>query len=127
MFDEIYYWMYQYLRKIKTNDMPAFNAYLLICLLQIFNIGTLATIINYFLKINIDRNTAIYTGLGLAFVLAVINRFFIYNKRETIFKEFEGTLPERKTKGRIYFWLYTLLSLVIFYVAIANLVTPKYQ
>ena len=52
------------LRKIKTNDMPAFNAYILICLLQIFNIVTITTVINYFLKMDMKRDIAIYTGLG---------------------------------------------------------------
>lgn len=126
MFKELYYWMYMTLRKLKTNDTPAFNAYILICLLQIFNIGTLATIINYFSKINIDRNAAIYTGLGLAFILAVINRILLYNKRETIFKKHEEALPNRKEKGRIYFWLYVIFSFIVFFVAVANLVTPKY-
>lgn len=126
MFEELYYWMYLNLRKMKSNNMPAFNAYILICLLQIFNLGTLAVIINYFFKINIDRNLAICTGIGLAFLLAVINRILLYNERETIFKKYEKNLPGRKVKGQIYLWLYVLLSFVAYFVSVANLVTPKY-
>lgn len=106
--------------------MPAFNAYILICLLQIFNIGTIATVINYFLKIDMKRDIAIYTGLGLAFIMVITNRFLLYNKREFIFKRYENIPIERRTKGQIYFWLYVVLSFVIFFVAIANLITPKY-
>ena len=126
MFSELYYWMYMTLRKIKTNDMPAFNAYILICLLQIFNIATIATIINYFLNINIGKDIAGYGGLGLAFIMAITNRFILYNKREIIFKQYDNLPIDRRTKGQIYFWLYLVLSIVIFFVVIANLVTPKY-
>lgn len=34
MYELIYYWMYFYLSKIKTNKTPAFNAFLLIVLLE---------------------------------------------------------------------------------------------
>jgi hypothetical protein len=68
MFRELYYWMYMTLKKIRTNDTPAFNASLLLCILP----------------------------------------------------------PERRTKGQIYFWLYVVLSLVIFFAAGINPVTPKY-
>jgi hypothetical protein len=40
MFEELYYWMSNRLAKIKSNDNPSFNAYFLIGILQIFNIGT---------------------------------------------------------------------------------------
>ena len=123
MFSELYYWMYINLRKIKTNDLPAFNAYILICLLQIFNIATIVVIIKYFLNINIniDRNIAGYIGLGFAFISAITNRFILYNKREIIFKKCDNLPIDRQTKGQIYFWLYLILSIAIFFVTLANL------
>ena len=126
MFKELFYWMYRNLQKIRTNDTPVFNAYLLICVLQMANIGTIFVLINYFLKVDIVKISAVYIGLALAFSVMIINYFFLYSNREAIFKEYEDIPSERKTKGQIYFWLYVILSFVIFFVAVANLVTPKY-
>jgi hypothetical protein len=90
-------------------------------MLQAFNIGTFIVIINYFAKIHFAKNAHIYIGLSLAFVLAVINYFYLYAKRAKIFKKYANVSPKRKVKGLIYFWLYALLSTIIFFVAVANL------
>jgi len=126
MFNEPYYWMYTYLKKIKTNDMPAFNACLLMCILQMANIGTILVVIFFFLKTNINKSIAVYAGLTMAVTLIVLNYFLLYIKRETIFEKYENNPLKRKTKGKIYFFVYVLLSLAIFFVALANLVTPNY-
>lgn len=127
MFNELYYWMYYHLCKIKTNDTPALNAYIIISVLQGFNIGTIYIIAAYFLKVDTstDRNTALYMGLSLIAVLYLINYFLLYRKRETIFQKYESASPKRKTKGMIYFWLYVVLSLVILFTLGINLVPTK--
>jgi hypothetical protein len=126
MFDELYYWMYTRLTKIKSNDDPAFNAYFLIGFLQVANIGTVFVIINYFAKIQFAKNAYIYIGLSLAFVLAVLNYFTLYSKRQSIFKKYEQALPTRRKKGLLFFWIYTILSLIIFWTLVAFLVTPRH-
>lgn len=118
--------MYVYLSKVKTNKTPAFSAYVLICILQVFNIGTLGVFINFFSKIDMNKNTAVTTGLALIVVLYILNYILLYAKRKSIFQEYENITTDRKGKGQISFWLYVVLSLVIFFVVIANLVTPKY-
>ena|ERR1035437_5484202 len=127
MFQEIYYWMYTRLCKIKSNDMSASNAVFLIVTLQSFNIATVFVIINYYAKIHFAKSLNVYIGLSLAFVLCVINYFLLYAKREKIFKKYENISAKRNVKGLIYFWLYVLLSTIIFFVAAANLVPHKYQ
>ena len=126
MFNELYYWMSTRLAKIESNDNPPFNAYFVIIILQSFNLGTIFVIVNYFTKIHFAKNAYIYLGLSEAFVLAVINYFTLYAKRKDIFKKYENVSPKRKTRGLLYFWLYVLLSTIIFFVAVANMVTPKY-
>ena len=127
MFGELYYWMYTTLKKKNPNDTPEFNAYLLICILQLFNIATIVIVIKYFLNIyiNIERDKSTYIGLGFALILAITNRFVLYNKREIIFKKYENLPVERQTKGQIYFWLYVVLSVVIVFTAGINLVPMK--
>ena len=126
MFNEMYFWMLTYLGKIKTNKTPAFNAYLIISALQIFNIGTVYVIGNYFLKIVMDRNSAIILGLIFAAAFAILNYFILYAKRESIIKKYSEAPIKRKIRGQILFWLYTILSFVVYFVSIANLVTPRY-
>ena len=106
--------------------MPAFNACLLMCILQMANIGTILVVIFFFLKTNINKSIAVYAGLTMAVTLIVLNYFLLYIKRETIFEKYENNPLKRKTKGKIYFFVYVLLSLAIFFVALANLVTPNY-
>jgi threonine/homoserine/homoserine lactone efflux protein len=126
MFKELYYWMYFYLSKIKTNDTPAFNAGLLISLLQIFNILTFAIIINYFVKADLDIIVSDYVGLTLCAILLIIDYFSLYAQRKIIFEKYGALQPKRKTRGIICFWLYAVLSLVGLFVSGAYLVTPRY-
>jgi hypothetical protein len=128
MFGELYYWMYQYLRKIKTNDTPSTNAYFLICLLQGFNIMTFTVVVAYFFKLNVavNRNITIYLGLALTVTLFIVNFILLFARRNMIFAKYDAMKRERKIKGQIYFWLYFLLSFIIFFVSVANLVEPKY-
>jgi hypothetical protein len=127
MFKELYYWMSNRLSNIPSNDNPDFNAYILIALLQIFNIGTLFIILDhFFLKIHYPKNAHIYIGLSEALIFFVINYFTLYTKRKVIFQKYEKMDAKRKKRGLIYFWTYVILSIVIFFVAAANLVTPKY-
>lgn len=126
MFKELYYWMSTRLAKIKSNDDPPFNAYFVICFLQSFNIGTIYVVVNYYAKIHFVKNAYVYLGLSLALVLFVINYNLLYKKREDIFKKYENLQPKRKVEGLVYFWLYVLLSTIIFFVAAANFVIPKY-
>lgn len=118
--------MVTYLSKIKTNKTPAFNAYLIISVLQYINIGTLYVISNYYLQIVMDRNTAIISGLIFAAAFAILNYFILYAKRESIIKKYSEAPIKRKTRGQILFWLYVILSFVAFSISVANLVTPRY-
>jgi len=126
MYNEIYFWLYTYLSRIKTNKTPAFNAYLILSVLHIFNLGTLLIWINYFLKYNIERQTAVYLGLILALIFAFINYFIYYARRENIIKKYNEHLSHRKTWGQIYFWLYVVFSFIVFFVSVSKIVNPKY-
>jgi hypothetical protein len=126
MYKEIYFWMYSYLSRIKTNKTPAFNSYIIICVLQLFNIGTLGGVINFFFRTDIEKTLAVYVGLTTMCFLYILNYFLLYNKREEIFKKYKDAPARRRTTGQLYFWIYVLLSFTIFFVVIANLVTQRY-
>jgi hypothetical protein len=118
--------MYSYLSKIKTNQTPAFNAYVIISVLQMFNLGTIGVWLNYFLSIDFNRNSAVYIGLFSIGILYILNYFILYARRKIIFEKYKDLITDRKKRGQIYFWLYIVLTFFIFFVSVANLVTPEY-
>jgi hypothetical protein len=122
MFKEIFYWMSTRLAKIKSNDNPSLNAYFIICFLQSFNIGTLFIFLNYFAKLRFPKNAYIYFGVSLAILLLILNYQLYYKHKEEIFEKYEKFSPKRKVKGLVYFWLYVLLSTIIFFLSTAHLV-----
>jgi len=126
MFKEIYYWMTTRLSKIKSNDNPPFNAYFMICFLQGFNIETIFIVVNYFTKIHFAKNSYIYWGLLEAFILFLINYNTLYKNKNEIYEKYVKIDSKRKTKGLIFFWLYVSISIILFFVAAAYLVTPNY-
>jgi len=118
MFREIYYWIFIFQSSIKTNKTPAFNSYVLICILQAFNIGTFYIISAYLLKISIsiDWGLVNYLGIGLALLLYIINYFLLYAKREEIFEQYQKLTKGRRITGKIYSFLYIVLSFVALFV-----------
>jgi len=85
-------------------------------MLQINNIGTLLMILNYFSKTNIvEQKDVIYFGVLLAIVFLALNYFTLYSKRCSIFVKFEGMSKFRRTKGKIFFWLYIILTFAFFF------------
>ena len=121
MFREIYFWMYHYLCKIKTNKTPAFNSLLIICVFQGFNLGTCVIVINYLLgfgHFNFDPNLV---GLSSCIVLSLINYFVLFRHKDFIFDKYSKLNAKRKHKGQIYFWIYISLSILLFFISVANL------
>ena len=122
MFKEYYYFMFYYLRSIKTNDTPAFNAYLLISLLQGLNIESIYIIVAYIFRFSYtpNKNIIIYIGLSLSIALFIINYFLLFAQRKNIFDKYELLSQKIKSKRMIYFWAYVTISVIIFFVSVAN-------
>jgi hypothetical protein len=126
LFKELYYWLYELLKKVKTNDNPGFNAYLGISFFECVNVLALVGIVNYFFALDIPRNIAVYFGIFIYVSLTAINFFSLFRKRNEIIKKLEKYSTERQNKGKLYFWLYALTTIVLFIYVIINLVKPKY-
>jgi len=115
-FEELYFWTYAYLCKMRSTDRPAFNAYVAISGLQGFNIGTIALCLANLLKVPLEKNSVIAFGLSLILFLYVYNFSALYRKREMIFKKFRHMQPKRKIKGKLLYWAYLVLTFVIFFI-----------
>lgn len=126
MFKELYYRLYELLKKVKTNDNPGFNAFIGISFFQGINILTLVRIANFFFTIDISKDTAIYSGIFIYVSLTAVNFFSLFRTRKEIIKKFEKLPIERQSKGKLYLWLYILITIGLFMYVIINLATPKY-
>ena len=123
MLGEMYYWMIFYLKKVKTNDMPEFNAYLLICILVNSNLLTLAMIVSYLIgfDLTIFRDDSKYIGLVGGLSLMIFLYFYLFKNRKHILEKYDQLPQKRRTKGIIIFWFYSIISLSLFFIVGVNL------
>lgn len=124
MFKEFYYFMYCNLLKVKTNDRPAFNAYLITCMLLCLNIITCIIILRYLFNIDFKTNkdSVTYFGLFLAISISIVNYFTLYLKRTSIFDKYKEMPKERESKRKIMWRIYEIVSYLTFFIACANLI-----
>ena len=109
----LYYKLYQALRKVKTNDTPAHNAMLLICILNIMNIMTIEVFSNHFFKfkfIHISKNAIILPVGVLFFLIYIISYFSLYKKREKLLMKYKNENKFKSKMGFILLILYFVLS-----------------
>ena len=123
MIKEIYYWMIFYLKKVQTNDMPEFNAYLLICILLNSNLLTLAMIVSYLIgfDLTIFRDDSKYIGLVGGLSLMIFIYFYLFKNSKIILEKYNQLPKKRRTKGIIIFWIYSIISLSLFFIVGVNL------
>jgi len=124
MLQEIYFWMTFYVKKIKTNDTPEFNSYLLMCVLVNANIWTIVIIVSSLLDFNpksLGENGKTI-GLICGLFIMVVNYFLLFSKRKQIYAKYEQLPSHRKARGMIFFWIYAILSLPLLFIAGVNLV-----
>ena len=123
MIKEMYYWLMYFLKKIGRNDMLEFNSYLLICLLLISNIMTLFVIICFLLNVDIKLLITDYKITGVIFGLSIIipNYFILFSKRKQIVEKYDQLPQKRKIKGIISFWIYSIVSIPLYFILVTNL------
>ena len=126
MFRELYYWLHELLKKIKTNDNPGFNAFIGISFFQCMNVLTLGGIANFFFALDISKDTAIYSGIFIYVSLTAVNFFSIFRTKEEIIRKFEKLPIERQSKGKLYLWLYMLITIALFSVCYNKSGKTKY-
>jgi len=123
MLKEIYYWMVYYLRKVKTNDRPEYNSFLLVSLMVFSNIATILVIVSYIFYISIKFTEREITIVGLSSGLCVglICYLFTYKQKREIHEKYNNLPKKRRIKGIVFFWIYSLLSIPLFYILVVNL------
>jgi Ca2+/Na+ antiporter len=112
----IYFRIFQQLKRVKTNDTPAFNALLLLVILQGLNIFTIISVVRYFINFEISKEVGLIGSLILYFLLLAIEFKTLFGKKDEICKRFANETKEERKRGTIYLLLYIVLSIIIFFV-----------
>ncbi len=123
MIKEMYYWLMYFLKKIGKTEMFGFNSYLLICMVLFSNILTLFVLFCFFLDIDIQSLITDYKVTGIVFGLSVMipNYFILFAKRKEIVEKYDQLPRKRRIKGMILFWIYSIVSIPLFFVLVTNL------
>lgn len=112
-----------YLKKVPTNDMPQFNAFLLVSLMLYANITTLFIVVISIFNISIKLNNSDTTlaGVSSGLFIGFICYLFTYRQKNEIQKKYDNLPKKRRVKGIVVFWIYVLLSFSLLFIVGANL------
>lgn len=123
MIKEIYYWMIYYLKKVKINDRAEFNSYLLLCAFLFANVATIVVTVGFLLGFTFEEFSEDYKTLGiiLGVSLMIINYFLLFLNNDEIYAKYDKLSHHRKIKGIILFWIYSIVSIPLFFILVANL------
>jgi hypothetical protein len=111
----IYYRIFQQLKKVKSNDTPAFNALGIFVLLQGLNVLSILAVLNYFCELSLYRNQVVILGLILVVILFIPNFMYFFRKKDEICKQYENETKEERRRGTVYLLLYIILSVAVFF------------
>ncbi len=111
-----YYRIYKALKKVRTNDTPAFNAMILVVALQGMNIFSIYMLINYFLNLEFEKKQTLTMGVFVYIILLIPNYFYLFRNREEIMKKYQDETKENRIWGIIGLFLYIAVSITIFFV-----------
>ena len=119
----MYYWLMYFLKKIGRTEMLEFNSYLLICMLLCFNILTFFITICFLLHVDIKSFITDYKVTGIIFGLSIMipNYFLLFVQRKEITEKYDQLPQKRRIKGIILFWIYSIVSIPLFFILVANL------
>jgi len=127
MLKEMYYWMIYFSKKIRTTKLATineFNAYLIICMLLMFNILTIIVILCFIFKFEFKSIIQDYKIAGIIFGLSIMipNYFLIFTKRQEIYTKYDQLPKVRRIIGMICFWIYSIVSIPLFFKLVEKLI-----
>jgi hypothetical protein len=116
----LYYRIYLNIKKVKTNNLPAFTAYLFLVFFQTMNALCLFSGIANFLIFSISRNEVYIICLLVSGLLFYVNGKYILSKHKQICEKYEKESPDKKIIGTFLIIGYLILS-ISFVVVISKL------
>lgn len=124
MFKNVYYWIYTNFRNTKTNDTPAITSLVMLTILEGINLASIIYLLKFLLKLKFSGDFALILGLSVYSILIIIGYFIFYRKRDEIVQNHENKTPRQKLWSKIFFWIYIIVTCVVFYIA-GKLIDPN--
>lgn len=117
MLDESYYWMLYFMKENDPNNREGFNSYLLMCILVNANFLSIVMIICHLLYIDLTQFSDLSKGIGLFTGISLMTICFVkfFLRRKAIRLKYDQLSQDRRKKGKVIFWLYSILSLAILF------------
>lgn len=115
----LYFYLWQSFTKSPSNNSPATNAMIFLCIFQIVNLLTLLVYFNSLveLKFILDQINGYSLGTVLLFlVIVVADYFFLYKKRYQIAEKYNNVSKLMNIFGTIIAYLYAIGSSLLIYV-----------
>lgn len=113
--DELYFWIYKGLKKIRKEGDLEFDAFLGVLFFIIIYIIIIGRIFNVMIGFKLLKADAILIGVILAISLIFYGYFFLYKRRSEIFAKMRLLSNTKLKKGKKIFICYVIMSLVMFY------------
>lgn len=113
----LYYHLWKLLSKIKTHDMPATNAMILISMVHFLNLSLIYIFINYLSLVKIHFASRIYiyiSAISLGVVVYTINYFYLYRNKDRLFEKYKYEGKRSIIIGNILLIFYLVGSFVLF-------------
>ena len=111
-----YYRIYKALKKVRTNDTPAFNAMILVVALQGMNIFSIHMLIKHFVSLEFEKIPTLTMGMLVYIILLIPNYFYLFRNREEIMKKYQDETKGERTWGIIGLLFYIVVSITVFFV-----------
>jgi hypothetical protein len=126
MFKEIYYWLYYYQKKFKTDTVPEFTALLILSFLQGMNILSVLVLFKYLFKIDIIGSLpSTQLGIFTAIFFFVWNYFTLFKKRIEICDKYDHLSSKQFEDGKVKLLFYVVFSIGIC-LLLGSFAEPKY-
>jgi Kef-type K+ transport system membrane component KefB len=98
----LYYTVYRLLLKIKTNDTPAFNAMLLVSILEAINIQTVFLLIPDCFKLSLPiKEQVLFYAVGVVLILFAINYFYLIKKLPMLVDKYRDENRKQKNIANV--------------------------
>ncbi|RYX81480.1 hypothetical protein EON73_04795 [bacterium] len=114
MYQNAYYWIFQTLKKIKTNDQPAYNACLLVTLIQILNMGAFMKLFIKSDKKLLDQHAIAPLAIAFCVITLSLNYFFLFRNKDVIVNAMTSLPKDKLLRTKYLSTLYVFGSIAAF-------------
>lgn len=119
----LYYRIWHLLKLIKTNDMPATNAMLLMSFCKMLNLFTAFILISQILNLKlpiIQKPRIFLFTIPIGIIIYLVDYFFIYRKRSFLEDRYKNETEKQRITGIVILGLYLFATIFLWFYFLAK-------